>query len=53
MKRTKKLIVASFSLGLAVVLGSAWFFYHENVSAQDQEPYSVSLNSPVRLPVDI
>ena len=53
MKRTKKIVVASFSMVLAVVLTSAWVFYHEHVSAQDQEPYSVSLNSPVSLPVDI
>ncbi len=53
MKQTQKLVIASLSIGLAVVLASAWFFYHEKVSAQDQEPYSVSLNSPVSFPVDI
>jgi len=40
-------------MSLAVVIASAWFLDHAQVSAQDDKPYSVSLNSPLTLPVDI
>lgn len=53
MKQTRKIIVASLSMSLALVIASAWFFYHEKISAQDEKPYSVSLNSPLTFPVDI
>ncbi len=53
MKRTRKIIVVGISMSLALLIASAWFFYHEEVSAQDEKPYSVSLNSPLTFPVDI
>ncbi|MCY4148452.1 MAG: hypothetical protein OXD44_08920 [Gammaproteobacteria bacterium] len=53
MKRTRKMIVASLSIGMVLVIASAWFLYHDRVSAQDEKPYSASLNSPLTFPVDI
>lgn len=53
MKRTRKLAVAGISMVLILVIVSAGLLHHEKVSAQDEEPYSVSLNSPLTFPVDI